>query len=260
MDTSLSLSKGKIRLKKKLKAVAGEAKRATQTRQQASSSKQPQNESSDTEAPKLSRKRLATRARLMEAATQLFAHKGVSATTLEEICEQAGFTRGALYSNFTDKTDLLVCVIQDEYEKLFAHLEKMWKIALDSEQPQSLELIVSGIIESLPLNRDFILLRQQLALSSLRSPELAEITIPLSDQFANSLGSFISDSLKSLKRRPTVGTLELGEFVIALVERMLRRQMIINPSMDGFPDEIMRNLEIWMPKLLEAFSESNEDA
>ncbi|QLQ17106.1 MAG: helix-turn-helix transcriptional regulator [Micropruina sp.] len=47
----------------------------------------------------------------MDAAIVLFAEKGVLAASVEEICEQAGFTRGAFYSNFESKDDLCVAVM-----------------------------------------------------------------------------------------------------------------------------------------------------
>ena len=47
-------------------------------------------------------RRAATRERLIDAAIDVFAEKGVLGASVEEICEDAGFTRGAFYSNFDD--------------------------------------------------------------------------------------------------------------------------------------------------------------
>ena len=48
----------------------------------------------------------ATRARLLECATGLFASGGYEATHTEDIVRAAGLTRGALYHHFTDKEEL----------------------------------------------------------------------------------------------------------------------------------------------------------
>ena len=56
-------------------------------------------------------RRTATRDRLIEAALGVFAEKGVLAATVEEICDAAGFTRGAFYSNFASKDALCIAVI-----------------------------------------------------------------------------------------------------------------------------------------------------
>jgi len=44
--------------------------------------------------------------KLLEAARELFVHKGFAATSTEEIVTLAGVTRGALYHQFADKKDL----------------------------------------------------------------------------------------------------------------------------------------------------------
>ncbi|MGJ7492879.1 TetR family transcriptional regulator [Variovorax sp. ZT4R33] len=49
---------------------------------------------------------LATRHRLLDAAEVLFQAQGVSQTSLQQIAEQAGATRGAVYWHFKDKADL----------------------------------------------------------------------------------------------------------------------------------------------------------
>lgn len=58
-----------------------------------------------------------TRAALVRVARQLFADRGYAATSTEEVVQQAGVTRGALYHHFRDKSDLFEAVfleIQDE--------------------------------------------------------------------------------------------------------------------------------------------------
>ncbi|WP_345751480.1 TetR/AcrR family transcriptional regulator [Microbacterium rhizophilus] len=54
------------------------------------------------------RSRENTRARLLDAAAQVFAEVGLGETSVEAICERAGFTRGAFYSNFESKDQLFV--------------------------------------------------------------------------------------------------------------------------------------------------------
>ena len=53
----------------------------------------------------------ATRARLVEAAEQLFIRKGFDDTSVDEISETAGYSRGAFYSNFDDKDQVFLAVI-----------------------------------------------------------------------------------------------------------------------------------------------------
>jgi TetR/AcrR family transcriptional regulator, transcriptional repressor of aconitase len=49
-----------------------------------------------------------TRDRLLEAAAEAFAAHGFEGASIDRITELAGYTRGAFYSNYTDKSELLL--------------------------------------------------------------------------------------------------------------------------------------------------------
>jgi AcrR family transcriptional regulator len=59
-----------------------------------------------------------TRALIVYAATRLFLRDGFQVTSLEQIGEDAGFTRGAVYSNFPSKTAMGIAVIDELYERM----------------------------------------------------------------------------------------------------------------------------------------------
>src|SRR6266567_1315782 len=58
------------------------------------------------------RRRELTKTALVDAAAEVFARRGFEGASLEEIAETAGFTRGAIYSNFGSKEDLLLAVVE----------------------------------------------------------------------------------------------------------------------------------------------------
>jgi AcrR family transcriptional regulator len=58
-----------------------------------------------------------TRARLLEAAATVFARRGYHVATLEEVAAEAGFTKGAVYSNFDSKDALFLALVDDELAK-----------------------------------------------------------------------------------------------------------------------------------------------
>jgi len=53
---------------------------------------------------------LQTRERLIDAAAQVFARRGYHAATLEEVAHEAGYSTGAVYSNFSGKEDLFLAL------------------------------------------------------------------------------------------------------------------------------------------------------
>lgn len=64
-------------------------------------------------------RRAQTRAALLDAAERLWAERGIRGASLDEIAAAAGMTKGAVYSNFAGKTDLVLSLLerytQDEH-------------------------------------------------------------------------------------------------------------------------------------------------
>lgn len=65
-------------------------------------------------AETVSRRRQQTLDRLVAAAIDVFAERGVEAASVEEICERAGFSRGAFYSNFDSKEELCLAIVRQQ--------------------------------------------------------------------------------------------------------------------------------------------------
>lgn len=62
-----------------------------------------------------------TREKLFEAAARVFEERGIGAASIEAIAAAAGFTRGAFYSNFATKDDLIIAMLEDHVERSLAH-------------------------------------------------------------------------------------------------------------------------------------------
>jgi AcrR family transcriptional regulator len=54
-----------------------------------------------------------TRVRLLEAAARVYARSGVGGATLDQVAAEAGFTKGAVYSQFGSKENLLVALLHE---------------------------------------------------------------------------------------------------------------------------------------------------
>jgi AcrR family transcriptional regulator len=62
-------------------------------------------------------KRDVTRARLLAAGRKIFGRSGFHAASLEEIADEAGFSKGALYYNFGDKAGLFLALLDERLEE-----------------------------------------------------------------------------------------------------------------------------------------------
>ncbi len=58
-----------------------------------------------------------TRAELVEVAREVFLRRGFHGASLDEIAERAGYTKGAVYSNFDGKDDLFLAVLEEHFRR-----------------------------------------------------------------------------------------------------------------------------------------------
>jgi AcrR family transcriptional regulator len=85
----------------------------------------------DQRTDKRQERREQTRAALLDAAERLWAERGIRGASLDDIAGTAGLTKGAVYSNFTGKTDLLLALL-DRHTQL-DHGLGLWKELRDRD-------------------------------------------------------------------------------------------------------------------------------
>lgn len=92
-----------------------------------------------------------TRQKLLEVARELFAHKGLEATTMNDIAAASGRGRRTLYTYFRNKEEIYYAVIEEELERLS---EKMDEVAVMDVEPE--EKIFTLIYTHLSIIRDTV--------------------------------------------------------------------------------------------------------
>jgi AcrR family transcriptional regulator len=69
-------------------------------------------------------KQAETRQRLLDAAERVFLRRGLQGSSVEEIAAEAGYTRGAFYSNFKSKDELFVELLHTRVYDRYAELAR----------------------------------------------------------------------------------------------------------------------------------------
>jgi len=101
--------------------------------------------------PRLTRaeKQARTRAALLDAAARVFVERGFQGASVEVIAAEAGFTRGAFYSNFSTKEELFAELLQD---RVYSIYRRMAEDAAGPERPTLRETgerlaAIQGLVE-----------------------------------------------------------------------------------------------------------------
>ena len=75
-----------------------------------------------------------TQQRLLDAAQSVIARKSLAATSVEDIAAQAGYTRGAFYSNFSSKNELFIELLRRDHRHTENEMTALLQAGLGSEQ------------------------------------------------------------------------------------------------------------------------------
>ncbi|MER6349960.1 TetR/AcrR family transcriptional regulator [Streptomyces sp. NPDC001595] len=121
--------------------------------------------------PRLTRRRARTRANLLDAAFAVFAAKGFGRVSIEEICEAAGYSRGAFYSNF-DSLDELFFALYRERADLIA--EQVAGALAQDGPGLDVPAAVDRVTEVLLLDLDWLLVKTDFLVHAAREPAVAE--------------------------------------------------------------------------------------
>ena len=130
--------------------------------------------------------------RLIEAAERLFIRKGFDDASVDEISETAGYSRGAFYSNFDDKEQVFLAVIDRCRPKLPRVLDDMFQQI--TEPAERIAAVREWFSNQWRL-KDFIVLRMEFARRAMRDrsvrKHLAELRRRELETYAASVGRYL---------------------------------------------------------------------
>ena len=162
------------------------------------------------------RRRQITRTTLIEAAAEVFVEKGLQAASLDEVAERAGFTRGAIYSNFGSKEDLVLAVL-DWYTSrtLEAYSEAE---AFEEWDPESAAKVWSRVVHGDP---DLALLHMEFRLYALRDPVFRRKLAEAHRGQVERIARFIEENLRNRGLRLKIPALDFAEIGWAASDGLL---------------------------------------
>jgi len=92
-------------------------------------------------------KRARTRALLVQAAAELVGTKGLEQTSLEDVAQRAGMSRGAIYGNFKDRDELFLAVMEARWQPVVP------KFKPGASYEQQMRILADAAIAALPARR-----------------------------------------------------------------------------------------------------------
>jgi AcrR family transcriptional regulator len=178
-----------------------------------------------------------TRERLLDAARSAFADSGFHGASVEEIATRAGFSTGALYSNFDGKEDLFLELMERAIDE---HAEEIARAV--AERPSVSERAEGGarqwmsMIEREP---QLLLLFMEFWAYGVRDADVRPKVAERFAQVRRLLTQLIEDAVREFDLQLALPAEQLAMAVDAIADG-IARQRLTDPA--AVPDELMGNV------------------
>lgn len=184
------------------------------------------------------RSRENTRARLLEAAAQVFAEVGLGEASVEAICERAGFTRGAFYSNFESKDALFVELAGDFISQQVEAVRERVAALIHDAHTDPTDAV--GLVEALDVPGDVrlgVLLMSEIRNRAMRDAKTAEAYLAQDEHMVREVVQLIQDIARAKGLRLTLPADEAARIVLTAWEGISARAIIA-----GMPEQELLEL------------------
>jgi AcrR family transcriptional regulator len=175
-----------------------------------------------------------TRQRLLDAARTVFARRGYHGASVEEIAAEAGFSTGALYSNFDGKEDLFLALMDHVIDAYCAEIAaEVDGLASIAERARDGARHWMEIVEREP---EMLMLFVEFWAYAARDPGARERVAKSFAKAREMLTRLIADGAREFDLRLEIPAEQLAIAIDALADG-IARQKLADPS--AVPDELM---------------------
>jgi len=159
-----------------------------------------------------------TREHLLEAARMAVARNGYDGTSIADIAEAAGFSKGAFFSNYESKEALLLELLRRHKEQDIATLGRILEVA---EQGKDTASALDRYLEDLGADADWARLDIELQLHAARNPAFAADYDALQSRTRSGLAHLIAALFGKAGKRPPASPDDMANLFMALVHGLV---------------------------------------
>jgi AcrR family transcriptional regulator len=177
------------------------------------------------------RRRQQTREYLLRAAAQVFEQRGFYGATLDEVAAVAGFTKGAVYSNFKNKEDLFMALFQANYDREMDALRITLQASEVPPEARLSDFVAMLQDQGRAAGNNFGLLYQEFWLYAVRNPAAREQLIQLEDENVRAIAEILQAERRRLGLEPFASPDRIARIITVLfqgigMERVLQPETV----------------------------------
>jgi AcrR family transcriptional regulator len=173
-----------------------------------------------------------TRRLLLDAASTLFARDGFRATSLADVATAAGFSKGAVYSNFASKEHLFLAAIEEEYSRSLEELHTA--LATGDDMAARLRILGLWFADSIGGNPQRARSTAEFALSADADPDVRQRLADVRRMLVAVIAELLAEQQQQLDMRFRMPPRELAQVVLALVDGLVVQDTFAPVSPEQF--------------------------
>jgi AcrR family transcriptional regulator len=113
-----------------------------------------------------------TRSCLMHSAAKIFARRGLQHASIEEVAQDAGYTKGAFYANFRSKEELFLAMLDERFGRRLREIEQV--IATDASPAEQARAAGDDFMRAIASDREWERLFLEFAAYAARNEEFRQ--------------------------------------------------------------------------------------
>jgi len=156
-----------------------------------------------------------TRSLLLDAAEDVFAEKGFTPATLDDIAHAAGYTKGAIYKHFAAKEDLFLAVSDRYWRRYFDNFAEVMSAAKKVTARELDEIAARWRQLSEDRGAEHAALGHEFTLYLLRNPDARERVAAKRAEVVEKLGKFIIEGIDRLGGTLLIPPLTFAQVLVA---------------------------------------------
>lgn len=185
-----------------------------------------------------------TRHCLVEAAAKVFSRRGYEKASVDEVAEEAGFTKGAVYSNFKGKEDLFLATIDQHFDR---RLQSVKRVMEEDQEEGKAHAAGMDFMDQLNADPEYFALFFEFWAYAQRNPAVKRKFQPRVERFRLALAELF-EAKSELGMPLTLPAEQLAAMVIAMAAGVAREREL-DPK--AVPDDMYaRMLELFFGGML----------
>jgi AcrR family transcriptional regulator len=165
-----------------------------------------------------------TRELLMASAATVAARRGIERASLDEVAERAGFTKGAVYANFSNKEELFLAMLDAHFE---ARLEELNRIVSTEADPDTqAREAARGLMRMLDAEPEHHRLFFEFAVHAARNEDFREQLVARYRGLRERLADLLAERAERLGIDPVVLPAEVAAMAFAMANGMALERLL----------------------------------